>query len=61
MNRFIDGCTPITTLFKNEAGFSEVNRALVIDQVLRALNYMHTNKLVHRDLKTENVVYAPSK
>lgn len=22
---------------------------------------MHTNKLVHRDLKTENVVYAPSK
>eukprot|EP00347_Sterkiella_histriomuscorum_P023324 403335085 len=61
VEEFIDGCTPISTLFKKEVNFNEQHRAIVIEQVLRALNYMHTNKLVHRDLKTENVVYAPNK
>jgi serine/threonine protein kinase len=51
----------MTKLFENEEAFNEFNRIFVIDQILRALNYMHSNELVHRDLKTENVVFSPSK
>lgn len=50
----------MTVLFDHEAVFNEGNRAIVIDQVLRALNYLHMNNLCHRDLKTDNVVFSPS-
>ena len=57
--RYIANCQPMTELFKDETeSFNEKNRAICVEQILRALNYMHTNNLVHRDIKTENVVYA---
>ena len=31
-----------------------------MEQILRALNYLHTNNLVHRDLKPDNIVLSYS-
>ena len=39
--RYIDGCSEITKLFEEEQEFIEDNRANVVKQILRALNYMH--------------------
>ena len=39
--RYIDGCSEITKLFEDEQEFIEDNRANVVKQILRALNYMH--------------------
>jgi calcium-dependent protein kinase len=51
----------MTKLFENEKVYSESSRAVVIEQVLKALNYMHTNNLVHRDLKPDNIIFANNK
>jgi serine/threonine protein kinase len=48
----------MTKLFEKEKIYIEENRALVIEQILRAVNYMHKNNLVHRDLKPENIIYS---
>lgn len=60
MYRYIANCKEVTHIFENEGSFNEGNRIVAVEQILRALNYMHTNNLVHRDLKVENVIYAPS-
>ena len=39
--RYIDGCSEITKLFEEEQEFIEDNRANVVKQILRELNYMH--------------------
>ena len=36
--------------------FNENIAALVMHQVLSAVNYCHANKIVHRDLKPENLL-----
>lgn len=36
--------------------FSEKDAAFIVDQILRALNYMHKQNMTHRDLKPENVL-----
>jgi calcium-dependent protein kinase len=37
-----------------EKGFTEKVCAIVVQQMLRAINYMHQNGFVHRDIKPEN-------
>lgn len=39
-----------------EKSFSEEKAALIIKQVLLALNYMHKQSITHRDLKPENIL-----
>lgn len=48
----------MTKLFESEKVYTESSRAIVIEQVLKALNYMHKNNLVHRDLKPENIIFS---
>merc|ERR1719330_2253249 len=38
----------------DQGHFSEQDAAAVIQQVLKAVYYMHTQKISHRDLKPEN-------
>lgn len=38
--------------------FSEREAALIIEQVLQALNHCHYKQICHRDLKPENIVFA---
>ena len=37
--------------------FSEVEAAKIIRQSLQAINYLHQQNVVHRDLKTDNILY----
>jgi len=36
--------------------FNELNAAHILEQVLKAINYMHKKNLTHRDLKPENIL-----
>jgi calcium-dependent protein kinase len=41
-------------LIIDEGSFSEAHAAILMEQILRAVFYMHHNGVVHRDLKPEN-------
>lgn len=41
---------------KKQKYFSEKKAAFIINQVLSALNHLHAKKIVHRDMKPENIV-----
>jgi len=38
--------------------FSENDAAYVIQQILRAINYLHSQNIAHRDLNLENILLA---
>lgn len=42
-------------------GFTEQEVATVIHQLLMAINYMHRNHVVHRDVKPENIIFQNEK
>ena len=41
--------------------FSEKTAANIMNQLLSAVNYLHTKHIVHRDLKPENIVFIKTK
>jgi calcium/calmodulin-dependent protein kinase I len=42
----------------NTGGYSERDAAVVFRIVLEALKYMHVKRIVHRDIKLENLMLA---
>ena len=44
-----------------EKRFSENQAAKIVRQSLQALNYLHELKIVHCDLKTENMLFAKNR
>lgn len=38
--------------------FSEKKAAIIMKQIMAAVEYCHKNKIVHRDLKPENCVFS---
>lgn len=43
---------------KKKEKFTEREAALIIQQVLQALNHCHYKNICHRDLKPENIVFV---
>eukprot|EP00825_Cyclidium_porcatum_P037888 TRINITY_DN4276_c0_g1_i2.p3 TRINITY_DN4276_c0_g1~~TRINITY_DN4276_c0_g1_i2.p3 ORF type:complete len:103 (-),score=21.60 TRINITY_DN4276_c0_g1_i2:2-310(-) len=46
---------------QSEHHFKERDAAKIMYQILSAVNYCHKNKVVHRDMKPENVLYESMK
>ena len=41
--------------------FSEKDAAIIIEKLLRAIIHSHTNNIVHRDIKPDNIMYSTEK
>ncbi|CAB4292774.1 unnamed protein product [Prunus armeniaca] len=54
--RILMDSSTLETLLKAQGTFSEPNLAHVARHVLNGLNYLHTNKIIHRDIKPGNVL-----
>ena len=50
------GGTLMEFIKKNE-NLSENQISIILKQILSAVNYCHNKKIVHRDLKTENIMF----
>ena len=51
----VDG-KDIATILQNEGSFSEDRARHIIDQVLRAAEYLHSRHIVHLDFKPQNIM-----
>lgn len=56
--RFMDHGSLTTTVKKGKQGFSEALLAACLSQALHGLEYLHQNKIVHRDIKGDNMLIS---
>ena len=47
----------LVDILKKNIKFSEKEAAIMIRSILRALEYIHSKKIMHRDLKPENILF----
>lgn len=47
----------LNNMLSNNKCFTPDQAALIIKQVVQGLNYAHLNKVVHRDIKLENIIF----
>ena len=46
---------------KKYTGFDEKDMAKIIEQLLKALAFIHSKKIIHRDIKPENILFSNKK
>ena len=55
INEFIDGKEILDEISERDM-FTEAQAAQIMQQVLSAVQYLHKNNLIHRDIKLDNIL-----
>ena len=58
ISEYIQGGSVMRRLREKGQSFSEWTTFLIVNQVLQTLTYLHSNKIAHRDLKLENLMFT---